>query len=273
MEVVYGKDYSDMLSVIGIQNLQREVKELGPQSADTHLKLKLAGRDPEEGVTSIAYEKGEFFLRTLEAVVGREKFDAFLNGYFETFAFQSMDTERFLQYLNEELLSKNPGVSERVNVNAWVYGPGIPSTIVPVRSAAFQLVEKQLHNWQEGKSAADLDTKNWTTHHWIQFIRNLPASLADRQMEELDHAFHFNQSKNAEITSEWLLQVIANNYMRDYPAIEKFLASQGRRKYVKLLFTEMARTKEGKESARQLYQRLRPFYHNVTREVAERVFR
>jgi len=273
MEVVYSKEYSDMLSVIGMQNLQREVKELGPKSADTHLKLNLAGRDPEEGVSSIPYEKGEFFLRTLEAAVGRGKFDAFLHQYFKTFAFQSMDTEHFLEYLNENLLSRNPGVSEKVNINAWLYGPGIPSTIIPVSSPAFQQVEGQLQNWQQGRPAAQLDTNNWTTHHWIHFIRNLPESLNFQQMEDLDHSFHFNEGKNAEITNEWLLQVIAKKYEPDFPVIEKFLTSQGRRKYAKFLFTAMARTEEGKKWAREIYQRVRPLYHNVSREVAERILK
>jgi leukotriene-A4 hydrolase len=273
MEVVYGKDYAEMLSVLAIQDLQREVKELGPQSADTHLKYDLSGRDPEEGVTAIAYEKGEFFLRTIEAVIGREKFDAFLNQYFKTFAFQSMDSERFVQYLKENLFSKNPGLEEKINISAWIYGPGIPANIVPVQPSVFDKVAEQIRDWEKGKPADQLDTKGWTTHHWIHFIRNLPEQLSASQMEALDQAFHFSSTTNAEIMNEWLLQVIAKKYKPAYPSIEKFLASQGRRKYVKLLFTEMIKTPEGKEMAKEIYQRVRPGYHNVSREVAERILK
>ena len=51
------------------------------------LHIDLAGRDPDDGMTSIAYDKGAAFLRTLEGRVGRERFDPFLRGYFDRHAF------------------------------------------------------------------------------------------------------------------------------------------------------------------------------------------
>ena len=164
-------------------------------------------------------------------------------------------------------------LEEKININAWIYSPGIPANIVPVQSSAFEKVEAQIRDWEKGKPADQLDTKGWTTHHWIHFIRNLPAQLSASQMEALDQSFHFSSSKNAEILSEWLLQVIVKKYEPAYPSIEKFLASQGRRKYVKLLFTEMIKTPEGKEMAKEIYQRVRPGYHNISRDVAERILK
>ena len=38
---------------------------------DTHLKLDLSGRNPDVGMTAIAYDKGYFFLRTIEELTGR----------------------------------------------------------------------------------------------------------------------------------------------------------------------------------------------------------
>ena len=40
------------------------------------------------GMTDIAYEKGAAFLQTVESVVGRDRLDTFLRGYFDHFAFQ-----------------------------------------------------------------------------------------------------------------------------------------------------------------------------------------
>jgi leukotriene-A4 hydrolase len=265
MEKVYGIPYEHMLAVIQLQDLRRDVKELGPESRDTHLKADLSGRNPEEGVSSIPYEKGEFFLRTLEAAVGRKKFDSFLNEYFKTFAFQSIATENFVQYLKQNL-----NIEDSI-IEQWIYGPGIPPNIIQVQSEAFQQVEAQIAAWNKGTPAQELDTKRWTTQHLIHFIRNLPAALPAEKMKELDQAFHLTQNKNAEILNEWLLQVISKRYEPAYPAIEKFLASQGRRKYVKLLFTELARTKEGREMAQSIYKKVRPFYHSISREVAEKI--
>ncbi|NNF02651.1 MAG: hypothetical protein HKN22_08190 [Bacteroidia bacterium] len=87
MEKVYGREYSEMLEQLGLQDLLETIDELGTENDDTKLLLELKGRDPDEGLTDIAYEKGRFFLKTVETAVGREKFDAFLNKYFNEFAF------------------------------------------------------------------------------------------------------------------------------------------------------------------------------------------
>jgi leukotriene-A4 hydrolase len=104
MEAVFGRPYSEMLAVLGRQVLDDLVQELGPESPDTHLRLALTGRDPDEGSTEIAYEKGALFLRTIEEAVGRERFDKFLRGYFDSHAFQSMTTDGFLAVLRAQLV-------------------------------------------------------------------------------------------------------------------------------------------------------------------------
>ena len=64
MEKVYGRDYSEMLSVLTLKDLQETLAGMGKDNPDTKLKLDLVNRDPDEGVTDIAYNKGYFFLRT-----------------------------------------------------------------------------------------------------------------------------------------------------------------------------------------------------------------
>ena len=95
MEVLYGADRARMLQVLDRRSLDTEIKRLGPTSKDTMLHLDLTGRDPDDGVNDIAYEKGATFLRTIEAAVGRDTFDAFLRGYFDRHAFHSITTPSF----------------------------------------------------------------------------------------------------------------------------------------------------------------------------------
>jgi aminopeptidase N len=97
MEEVYGKERADMLRVLGRRDLDAEVARLsGPSAHDTILHIDLAGRDPDEGSTDIPYEKGSLFLQTIEAAVGRERFDTFLRSYFDRHAFQSITSAVFL---------------------------------------------------------------------------------------------------------------------------------------------------------------------------------
>jgi hypothetical protein len=253
-----------MLEVLGYQDLQRTVNEIGPESEDTHLKLNLDGRDPDDGMTQIAYEKGYFLLRKLEDKYGREAFDHFVKTYFTTHAFQSMTTERFLDYLDKNLLKGDKAM--RQEVEKWVYYPGIPSDINVKTSKRFKAVDDAIDFWVKGGSLQDKDlhTEKWSTHEWLHFIRWLPEGMDLNIMTEVDDAFHFTDSGNAEILAAWFEHVIRHKYEKAYPQLKNFLLHVGRRKFVLPLYKQLAATPEGKEMARAIYKEARPNYHSVT---------
>ncbi len=271
MEVVYGKEFDDMLSVLSLQDLQKEMVQLGPKSPDTQLKTNLAGRDPEDSATQIPYEKGQFFLRTIEEAVGRKRWDAFLNAYFDHFAFQSITTEEFLDYLRKNLIDGDEELEKKLQIEAWVYHPGIPSNIVKVHSDALASVDAQIKQWSDGMPVKQLQTSRWTTQEWIHFLRHLPANLDPDRLGQVDAVLHLSDSPNCEILHEWLLQVIARKYETAYPAIERLLTLSGRRKYVKSIMTQLAKSPEGLDLARKIYRKSRPTYHAVTRDIADRI--
>jgi leukotriene-A4 hydrolase len=264
MEALQGREYAEMLAQLGYQDLADTVQETGAESPDTRLHLELGGRDPDEGTTNIAYEKGYFFLRLIEETVGRDRFDAFLRKYFDTHAFQSMTTSRFLAYLKENLIAGDKAIEDKLQIDKWVYGPGIPDNSPKVKSAQFELVEAQARAWQSGTPAKSLNTQGWTSHHWLHFIRNLPEQMDRNRMSELDAAFNFTATGNSEILHAWLMRAIQNKYDPAYPALENFLTSMGRRKFLRPLYTEMIKTPEGAEMARRIYQKARPTYHPVS---------
>jgi len=262
MEALRGKRYADMLRELGRQDMHEAVEQLGgPQSPDTRLHMSLAGRDPDEGVTSIAYEKGAAFLETVESVVGRSRLDAFLRDYFDRFALQPMTSDRMLAYMREKLLRGDE--EERINVRQWVYQPGIPTNIPPVRSEAFRTVERQVDSWKNGAAASTLSTGAWSTQEWLHFLRALPASITAARLAELDRAFRLSSSGNSEILFAWLKIAIANRYEPAFPALENFLTSQGRRKFLSPLYTDLAKTDWGRAMAVDIYRRARPTYHSV----------
>ena len=116
-------------------------------------RLDLAGRDPEEGMTSIAYDKGYQFLRMLEEQFGRERWDAFLRGYFDDFAFRSMTTGDFVVYLRDELID-DPALEEQLRIDEWIDGPGLPANAPRIVSEAFAQVESELRSFSDGKPAS-----------------------------------------------------------------------------------------------------------------------
>ena len=67
MEAIHDTSYSTMLASLGYGDLKGTLADLTStgDTADTKLKLNLAGRDPEIGMTDVAYEKGYFFIAFL----------------------------------------------------------------------------------------------------------------------------------------------------------------------------------------------------------------
>ena len=264
MEELYGKDYADMLQVLGYQDLQQTLEEKGAGSEDTRLKLDLEGRDPDEGLTDIAYEKGNFFLVNIERAVGRERFDQFLNNYFSTFAFESTNTDKFLDFLRKELIKGDEQLAEQINIEGWVYSPGLPAGFKAPASSRFASVEQAYQAWRGGKPAAQLSTRDWSSHEWLHFIRMLPESMTQQQMAELDRAFNFTNSGNSEVLAAWFLHAIRNNYVTADQALETFLTNVGRRKFLVPIYRALIATPEGKKKALEIYAKARPNYHAVS---------
>jgi len=265
MEALYGKSFADMQALLGLEDLKETVAELGYSSEDTHLKLNLEGRNPDDGVTDVAYEKGHFLLLLIEQTVGREKFDAFLKNYFSKHKFQSITTEQFLAEYRSDLIQNDSDAAKKIDIEKWVYGPGIPDNCPKIISERFNAVDSTVEEYKKGKPAIQLNTKDYSSNEWQRFIRSLPEQLTVHQMKELDDAYHFTKSGNSEILSVWFEHVITSKYSPAYPALEDFLVNVGRRKFCKPLYSSLAKTPDGLEFAKRIYAKARPNYHSVTR--------
>jgi leukotriene-A4 hydrolase len=273
MEKLYGKDYADMLMVLGYEDLLETIADLGAESGDTKLKLELDGRDPDDGMTDIAYEKGFALLRTIEMAVGRTSWDAFLKEYFNSNAFGTMTTEGFITKVNADLIQGDATKASAIQLDKWIYEPGIPEGYPAPTSERFKAVDAELGKFKDDAAAANLVTLGWTTHEWLRFIRGLPKDLSLAKMAELDKAFGFTKSGNAEILGAWFEPVIRQKYTTGYEALEKFMTHVGRRKFVKPLFKLMAETPDGKEMAKKIYAKARPNYHSVTQGTVDEILK
>jgi leukotriene-A4 hydrolase len=265
MEKIFGKPYTEMLTKLSMGELEKTIAELidDGKEKDTYLYLDLKGRDPDDGLTDVAYEKGRFFLQTIEETVGRERFDKFLKTYFEINKFKAMSTAKFLTYLNNHLLQSTEE-QNAVNAHAWVYGPGLPNNTPDVNSVELDRVELAIAKYNNNRISADqIDTSGYTTHHWLYFLRALKKLNSDK-MIELDKAFKFTETGNSEIACDWFKICIEQDYKPAFPAIEKFLITVGRRKFLTPLYERLSRTPANKQWARNVYIKARPGYHSVS---------
>ena len=271
MEKLYGPERANMLADLGWSDLQDTIKDVGgPASPDTRLHLDLAGRDPDDGMTDIAYEKGATFLRTIEKAVGRERWDAYLKDYFARHAFQSQTTAGFVADLRANLIKGDPKLEAQIGIDKWVYGVGLPDNAVHIKSAAFPAVDALAATYAKGGPAPAAKWKTWSTPERTRFVTSLPRPLSSERLAALDKAFGLSAQGNSEIRFAWLELAVANRYDPAVPSLEAFLTDQGRRKFVAPLFKDlMAQGDWGQPIAKRLYAKTRPLYHAVTRQTVD----
>lgn len=271
MEAVEGRDRALMLQSLGWGGLQDTLATLPP--ADTRLKLDLAGRDPDEGMTDVAYEKGAAFLHTIERIVGRERFDAWLTGYFERNAFRPMTTERFLEDIRAHLVRGDQALEQQLMMDAWIYQPGMPSNWVPPVSDAFTPVDAAARAFFADRGPASaIPWAGWSTQERQRFLAWRPENLregadwlTEAQLADLESTLHLREEGNAEVLFAWLQIAVQHRYQPAVQTLETFLTTMGRRKFVLPLFQSLwAEGDWGRPIARRIYAEARPGYHPVT---------
>jgi leukotriene-A4 hydrolase len=269
-ERLYGKDRADMENVLARQRLEEEMLRLPPNDQILHIDLE--GRDPDAGATLVPYVKGALFLRSLEEIFGRPQLDAYLRSYFKHFAFRSITTEQAIGYLRDNLFSRNSELAAKVPLHEWIFEPGLPKSAPGTVSQSLKAVERYAQEWLQGLLSLEcLQTKNWSAHEWLYFLCSLPADLGLEKMQQLDAVWHLTQAKNFEVLQQWLLMAIRNRYRPAYPRLEEFLATVGRRVYIKPLYEELMKTDDGKRFAEAIYSRVRSGYHPLNQATIDRI--
>jgi hypothetical protein len=251
--------------VLAERALADEITRLGgPTGPDTILRVDLQGRDPDEGMTEIPYEKGAALLRLLEQTFGRTRFDAYLRSYFDRHAFRSITTDEFLADVRANLIGNDAERERALQLDAWVHKPGLPDNAPRPRSHRLEIVEKQAQAFAGGATAASLTTKAWSTQEWLHFLDVLPATLTRAQLDDLNRTFRLNETGNSEVLFSWLRLAIRHRYEPAFPSLERFLTAQGRRKFLRPLYEDLMKTDWGRPLARRIYEKARPLYHAVS---------
>jgi len=264
IEALYGVERAQMEIVIEQSSLRRALAEL--EAKDQVLVLPpLPGRDPDDALSPVAYIKGAWFLGFLEQRFGRESFDAFLRGYFDRFAFASIDSGVFVAHLRETLMAAQPGVISEVELQAWLFEPGVPEFAVAASSPRFDAVDLARSVFLDGTEAAnELATQEWSTQEWLHFLEGMPETLTSEQLIALDEAFRFTGTRNGEFAMRWYPLAERSGYFEARPAMAEFLKRIGRRKLIMPLYAALAATPEGLEFARAVFAEARPGYHPIT---------
>lgn len=257
-EALYGKERAATLADLSWDDLQRDLKEAKPEQTRLH-------GDPEGTFGQLDYTKGSTFLRTIEYTVGRARWDAYLRSYFDRHAFQPQTSANFLKDLRANLIRGDSALEEKLQLDAWVYQPGLPANAVHVKSATLAKIDQMLERVNGGAPFASIDASSWSTQEWLRFLNGLPRQQSAARLAELDQAFRLSTSTNAYIRSAWLVLAIGNRYQPAIASAEQFLPSVGRNLLITPVYRALkAQGDWGMPVARRIFDRARAGYHPVT---------
>jgi leukotriene-A4 hydrolase len=262
-EAIFGTKEAQMQDVLSRKVLADNMADYGANNPSTQLKVNVNGKNADESLSDIPYEKGYAFLQMVENTVGRETFDAFITQYFNSHAFQSITTEDFLKYFNEHLIKGNQALADKINAEEWIYKPDVPKNVTTPVSEDFNAIDQIQKTWRQ-TGLSGLAAKIKSTNEKQHFIDYLPKDLTVAEMAEIDQEFNFTKGGNFVIKRQWFVQALRHQYKPACPAIEQFMIATSRTGSLQTLYKEMVKTPEGKIWARQIFEKAKPGYHMTT---------
>lgn len=120
--------------------------------------------------------------------------------FLDDHAFQSANTDQFIDYLAKNMLSLNPDAVTQTELDACLNKPGIPEFATRTQAQGFALVDAARSGRSaDGRLPDKRNIDHWVTQQWVHFLSGLGEQLKPEQLEKLDQAYHFTGTPNGEI--------------------------------------------------------------------------
>ena len=268
MEALYGQERAAMYADLDWDGLQEDIANAGGPQAPT---TRLHG-DPGTTFGQLDYFKGSTFLRTIERAVGRERWDAYLRSYFDRHAFQPQTSAGFLADLRKNLIKGDAALEAKLQLDRWVYQPGLPENAVHVRSATLAEIDAKIAAVKAGGPISAVQPQGWATQQWLRFLSGLPRQQTPARLKELDETLGLSTSTNAYVRSAWAELAIANRYEPALPSIRAFAKSVGRGLLIRPIYEALIKQDEwGKPIARSIFAEARGTYHPTVAAQVEKM--
>ncbi|PVU88520.1 hypothetical protein BB561_005803 [Smittium simulii] len=277
-EKVSSRDTSQLLSVLGVEELRSDIKRTGVDNQLTNMVPCLKDIHPDDAFSVIPYEKGYNFLYYLKELLSHEVWQGFYKHYIHTFSGKSIDTDDFknLLYSYVEKVAGSEGIKklDSVDWEAWLYKPGMPPVTNDFDKTP-QVAPMNLANkWHEADTKQDFSclTKDeytsLSTHQKLVFFSELKSkssTLSPSALDTIDSMYSLNYNKNFEIRAAWLYVALAARHKPVFNAAVSMLEDQGRMKFTRPIYRLLAACKDegGEEIAKVTFLRLEDSYHPI----------
>ena len=268
-EILEGRDVTDLTAVYDEKRTLEIMNRVGMESPHTQLKLTADKRGVEAQTSVLAYTKGCFFLKECEYAVGRERFDEFIQAYIQRFQFQSLTTEGFLDFLKTQL----PEAYEKVDVQTWIYEPGMPETWHQPKSHLYDEIEKALADLEQGKLPAKDQVKDWHRYQILSFLQGLPRRLPVEDCKTLEEVLELEKWNDDHFFSYFFATCILSDYREVLPRVEKFVERIGRLLYLIPIVRAMIEVDWARDRVRPLFARASERHHPVTLKTVDNILK
>ncbi|XP_027448259.1 leukotriene A-4 hydrolase isoform X2 [Zalophus californianus] len=268
---LFGEKFRHFHALGGWGELQNSIKTFGDTHPYTKLVVDLTNVDPDVAYSSVPYEKGFALLFYLEQLLGGpEVFLGFLKAYVEKFSYKSITTDDWKDFLYSHFKDK-VDLLNQVDWTTWLYSPGMPPVKpnydMTLTNACIALSQR----WMTAKeddlnSFTSGDLKDLSSHQLNEFLAQMlqRAPLPLGHIKRMQEVYNLNAINNSEIRFRWLRLCIQSKWEEAIPLALKMATEQGRMKFTRPLFKDLAAFDKSHHQAVQTYQGHKASMHPVT---------
>ena len=276
-----GEDMENLEAIVGNNELIADIKLMGEDSEYTKLSPNYGGNDPDDGFSTVPYEKGYQFLIYIEKLIGKQKFQETMQKYIKKYKYKSVDYTAFKEVLENVIkdnFEKNEAekIIKEIDWDKWLYEKGIPKYTNEFASEYLKDAEKLAEdflNEKEDNETVLKKFKDWHTNVKLAFLNYLLENkdrINEKICENLKNKLNLAEDYNSEIRYMWYLLALDKQIESEIPNIKKFLETHGRLKYIRpVYFTWMEKDFTG---AKEFFDKVKYLYHPFGRRIIQEKF-
>jgi len=276
-----GEEMAQLESIVGNNSLISAIKMFGEDSNFTSLSPDYTGIDPDDGFSTIPYEKGYQFLVYLEEKVGEDIFREIMAKYINTYKYKSVDWTDFKkiyeEYVSEKMNKRNARrLLNSIDWDKWVTEKGFPSYKMEFKSKYTDEVDSLIQQFLKGKENPENALKtfrNWHTNVKLTFLDEIKKNIQKFDEDlilKIKKELNLVEEYNDDVKAIWY-EITLNKGMNDeIENIKKFLETHGRLKYLKPLY--FGWIKLNLEEARNFFNENKYLYHPIARRLIQNKF-
>ena len=280
-KILLGEEMSKLESIVGNNSLISAIKMFGEDSHFTSLSPDYTGIDPDDGFSTIPYEKGYQFLCYLEEKVGEDNFQKIMGNYIEKYKYKSVDWTDFKSVYEEFVKQNYEGRNARKILNVidwdkWVTEKGFPSYKMEFKSKYTEEVDQLINkfiNKENNKENALKLFKEWHTNVKLVFLERILKNLENFDESiilEIKKELNLVEDYNDDIKAIWYEITLQKGMKDEIENVKNFLKTHGRLKYLKPLYFSWM--KVDLDDSMTFFEENKIIYHPIARRLIQNKF-